>query len=199
MPWEIHLILFAWLSFLCFWTAGIFMYKPPGPRQRNKKWPLFLFSVVLITVMVELLAARYLFNRFILPAPLDLLAAITGAVLLLSGLSCAIWARVTLGRFWSGSVAVIENQPVIKTGPYAFVRHPIYTGVIMMLWGSLLLEPFGFMLLVAVLGAISLIVKARLEERMLERRLGNEYANYRKEVGGFFGRHTNIFYIRLRS
>lgn len=182
MSWKVLIILFAWLTFLSLWAAGIFICKPPEPRQRDKNWSLFLFSVVLITVTAELLAARYLLNRFDLPSPVDIFAEITGTVLLLSGLSIAIWARITLGRFWSGSVAIIEGQPVVKEGPYSIIRHPIYTGVIMILWGSFLLEPFGFALLIALFGTLLLAGKARLEERLLERHLGDKYSHYKKEV-----------------
>ena len=107
---------------------------------------------------------------------------IFGVALLTSGLSIAIWARVTLGRFWSGSVAFIEGQPIVKDGPYSCVRHPIYTGVTMMLWGSFLLEPFGFVLLIAVFGTILLACKARLEERLLERYMGDNYRKYKMDV-----------------
>lgn len=179
---KIFIISAAWGTFLSLWVAGIFIYKPPERRQRDKVWPIFLFSVVLITVMVELLTAKYLLNRFVLPPPVDSLAEITGAVLLISGLSFAIWARIRLGRFWSGSIAFIEGQPIIKDGPYSIVRHPIYTGVITMLWGSFLLEPFGFVLLIAVFGTLLLTRKARLEEMLLERHLGDKYSNYKKDV-----------------
>ena len=136
MTWKLLTLAFAWLTFLCFWIAGIFIYKPPVPRQRDNRWSLFLFSVVLITLTAELLAGKYLLNRFDLPSPVDFLAEITGAVLLISGLSFAIWARIRLGRFWSGSIAFIEGQPIIKDGPYAMVRHPIYTGGIILFWGG---------------------------------------------------------------
>lgn len=184
MPWKIFIIAFAWLTFLCFWIAGIFIYKPPEPRQRDNRWSLFLISVVLITIMAELLAGKYLLSRFDLSSPVDFLAEITGSVLLISGLSFAIWARIRLGRFWSGSIAFIEGQPIVKDGPYVIVRHPIYTGVIMMLWGSFLLIPLGFLLFTAGLGTVFLLWKARLEERMLEKYIEAEYNDYKKHVKG---------------
>jgi len=70
---------------------------------------------------------------------------------------------------------------------YAFVRHPIYAGVIAMLWGSFLLERIGFVLVIATLGTIFLIWKARLEESLLEKYRGEEYAAYKKmKVPGIF-------------
>lgn len=185
MTWKLLTIAFAWLIFFCFWIAGIFIYKQSVQRHRDKRWFIFLFSIILITLTTELLAGKYLLKRLDFSPSGDALAEITGTILLLSGLSFAIWARITLGRFWSGSVVVIKDQPVVKGGPYAIVRHPIYTGVIAMLWGSFLLERIGFVLLIAVLGTIFLLWKARLEEEALAKADGIEYAAYKKEVPGF--------------
>lgn len=182
MTWETITIGLAWLTFTGFWIAAIFIYNPPGQKKRNKNWFLFLISVTFIGAIAEYLAADYLLKRFEFPNSVGSVIGILGIALLLSGLSFAIWARIRLGRFWSGSIAFIEGQPIVKDGPYSMVRHPIYTGVIMMLWGSLLLEPFGFMLLIAVFGTILLAYKARLEEGLLERHLGDKYSNYKKEV-----------------
>lgn len=182
--WRVVIIGLAWLAFLCFWIAGIFIYRPHKPRHRDKRWTVFLISIILVTLTAELLAARYLLKKFYLPASLNAISAAFGMVLLLSGFFFATWARVKLGRFWSGSVALIENQPVIKGGPYALVRHPIYAGVISMLWGSFLLAPIGFVLFTAVLGTAFLLWKARLEETVLERHNSEEYRYYKKQVKG---------------
>lgn len=180
--WRTLTIVLAWLTFTGFWMAAIFIYKPPGAKRHKKKWFIFLISAAFVGVIAEYLAADYLLRRFEFPDTVGSVTGILGVALLLSGLCIAIWARITLGRFWSGSVAFIEGQPVVKDGPYSIVRHPIYSGVIMMLWGSLLLEPLGFVLLIAVFGTILLACKARLEERLLEKHLGDKYSNYKKEV-----------------
>ena len=59
-----------------------------------------------------------------------------GLALLCAGLAFAVWARVELGRNWSGSVTVKEGHELIRSGPYAYVRHPIYTGLIAALIGT---------------------------------------------------------------
>ncbi|MDO8445546.1 MAG: isoprenylcysteine carboxylmethyltransferase family protein [Deltaproteobacteria bacterium] len=159
--------------------SASFIYKSPEPIRRERNWFLLLISAFLISMLAAYLAGNYVTERFLLLSPVT---DAFGIALIFSGLSITIWARITLGRFWSGSVAVIEGQPVVKEGPYSIIRHPIYTGVIMMLWGSFLLEPFGFVLLNAVFGTILLACKARFEERLLERCLGDKYSNYKKEV-----------------
>ena len=162
---------------------GSYLYLQAAWRKRrNKNWFLFLISFAFVSVTVEYIAADYLLKKFEFPDTVGFVTNIFGVALLTSGLSIAIWARVTLGRFWSGSVAFIEGQPIVKDGPYSNVRHPIYTGVIMMFWGSFLLEPFGFVLFIASLGTIVLACKARLEERLLERYMGDNYRKYKVDV-----------------
>lgn len=179
MSWKLTILLGVWLIYLCFWASAFFTYKSSDPAIREKNFFLLLFTVFPTVMLTAYLADNYLTVRILLPTSIT---DVLGFAMLLPGLSFAIWARMTLGRFWSGSVAVIEGQPVVKEGPYSIVRHPIYTGVITMLWGSFLLEPFGFVLLNAVFGTLLLAGKARLEERLLERHLGGKYSSYKKEV-----------------
>lgn len=176
----------AWLTFVGFWIAAIFIFKPSEPRRRDKRWFLFVSGASVITVILEYPAAPYFFKSFEFPLPLNDLSAPLGIALLLSGLSFAVWGRIALGRLWSGSVALIGKQPIVKNGHYAFVRHPIYTGVIAMLWGSFLLERIGVVLFVAVLATVFLFCKAMLEEALLLKHNSNEYLDYKKEVNGMF-------------
>ena len=182
MTWKALIVIVVWLSFFSFWVIALFIYKTPKTKRVYKDWYLFLISTFIITAMVEYLSVDYLLKRFEFPSPFNQLINFFGIALLLSGFFFAVWARIRLGSFWSGSVAVIEEQLVIKNGPYSIVRHPLYTGVIAMLWGSFLIINIGFLLSPAILGTIFLLWKARLEETMLERYKGQEYTNYKKET-----------------
>jgi len=187
MTWKALIVIVVWLSFFSFWIIASFIYKTPKTKRVDKGWYLFLVSTFIITAMIEYLSVDYLLKRFELNHLFNQLINFFGIALLLSGFFFAVWARIKLGSFWSGSVAVIEGQPVIKHGPYSVVRHPIYTGVIAMLWGSFLIIEIGFLLLTAILGTIFLSWKAGLEETMLERYKGQEYTNYKKEKAGCEG------------
>ena len=182
MTWKALIVIVVWLSFFSFWVIVSFIYKTPKTKRVDKGWYLFLISTFIITAMIEYLSVDYLLKRFELPSPFNQFINLIGIILLLGGFFFAIWARITLGSFWSGSVSIIEGQPIIKNGPYSIVRHPIYTGVIAILWGSFLIIEIGFLLLTAILGTIFLSWKARLEETMLERYKGQEYTNYKKET-----------------
>ena len=95
----------------------------------------------------------------------------------------AWWARVHLGRLWSGMLTLREGHRVIDTGPYARVRHPIYTGFIGASWALALNVAAPNMLAGALVLTIVMTVKSGTEERLLARELGAEsYADYKRRV-----------------
>jgi protein-S-isoprenylcysteine O-methyltransferase Ste14 len=105
------------------------------------------------------------------------------AILTFAGLIFAWWARIYLGRLWSGSITRKEGHRVVDSGPYAFVRHPIYTGLI----GATLATGIAAATANAILGGILIILglclKARIEEHFLSTELGpGAYAAYRRRV-----------------
>jgi protein-S-isoprenylcysteine O-methyltransferase Ste14 len=104
-------------------------------------------------------------------------------VLTVLGFLFAWWARIHLGRLWSGSITRKEGHHVVDTGPYAIVRHPIYTGILL----SGVASAIAIAQVHAYLGALLLIIgywmKARLEERWLREELGpQDYDAYRRRV-----------------
>lgn len=95
----------------------------------------------------------------------------------------AWWARLHLGKLWSGMLTLREGHRVIDTGPYAIVRHPIYTGFITASWALALNLAGAPNLLGALVLTIVMAVKSGTEERLLARELGPEsYAAYRRRV-----------------
>ena len=102
---------------------------------------------------------------------------------MLTGLALTWWARIHLGCLWSSAITRKEKHRLVESGPYAFVRHPIYTGLIIALLATTATEATPMALLGAVLIAIGLWVKARAEERFLLAELGPDaYEFYRRRV-----------------
>jgi len=102
---------------------------------------------------------------------------------MLMGLALTWWARIHLGCLWSSAITRKEKHRLVETGPYAFVRHPIYTGLIIALLATTAIEATPMALLGAVLIAIGLWVKARAEEWFLLAELGPDaYEFYRRRV-----------------
>ena len=105
------------------------------------------------------------------------------ALLTIPGFLFTWWARLHLGRLWSGWVARKEGHTIVDTGPYAIVRHPIYTGLL----AAILCTAVAQATLPALAGfaliALGLWLKARLEEQFLRQELGPEaYDSYRRRV-----------------
>jgi protein-S-isoprenylcysteine O-methyltransferase Ste14 len=108
----------------------------------------------------------------------------TGVALVMIGLGFAAWARFHLGRLWSSRVTLKEHHTIVRTGPYAIVRHPIYTGLVIALLGTALTQITVAALFGMVLLIVGLIFKLRQEEQLLTEHFGAAYADYRKEVRG---------------
>lgn len=99
-----------------------------------------------------------------------------------AGLSFCWWARLHLGRLWSGGVIVREGHRVVDTGPYALVRHPIYSGIFLafIAHSAIRARPAGIVFVAGLVCFFTL--KARIEERFLRRELGAAYDEYRSRV-----------------
>jgi protein-S-isoprenylcysteine O-methyltransferase Ste14 len=104
-------------------------------------------------------------------------------LLALAGFAFAWWARLHLGTLWSSSITRKEGHHVVDTGPYALVRHPIYTGIIAAAFATALERGTALSIFGALLMTLSFVIKARLEEQFLGAELGEEtYASYRRRV-----------------
>jgi protein-S-isoprenylcysteine O-methyltransferase Ste14 len=166
-----------WVPFIAYWVLAARDTRESRVRKRGASSPvrgtLHVAGAVLIFVSPSL---GLLDDRFV-PAVIEVGAA--GWVLTALGMLFSIWARVSLGRNWSGRVVLKHGQELVSTGPYALVRHPIYTGLLVALAGTALYNGRWQALLGLAFFAISFWLKARSEENLLEREFGEEYRSYR--------------------
>jgi protein-S-isoprenylcysteine O-methyltransferase Ste14 len=110
------------------------------------------------------------------------LLQITGAVICVCGLVFTLWARHTLAGNWSSDVTFKQGHELIRTGPYRFVRHPIYTGLLIMQAGTaILIGQLRGPISLALVG-IGFWTKLRQEERLLIRHFPDAYPAYQREV-----------------
>jgi protein-S-isoprenylcysteine O-methyltransferase Ste14 len=113
------------------------------------------------------------------PTPLLEWAAVVAAV---GGFGIAWWARFHMGRLWSSRVTTKADHRVVDTGPYALVRHPIYSGLILAAVMTAALRGTVAAGLGAALVAFGWGIKARIEERFLRQQLGPAYDAYAARV-----------------
>jgi len=108
--------------------------------------------------------------------------AVVGLALTIGGIVFAIWARFYLGGNWSSMVTLKQDHTFIRTGPYAIVRHPIYAGLLLALFGTAIeLGEFGGFLGV-ILAFAAWLAKARIEESFLRLQFGGAYVQYSQQV-----------------
>jgi protein-S-isoprenylcysteine O-methyltransferase Ste14 len=100
----------------------------------------------------------------------------------IAGVAFAIWARVTLGRNWSGTVTIKQDHELIRTGPYALVRHPIYTGIMFAVLGTAIFDGEIRSIILIVATFSLLIHKMRMEEQFMTEQFGSGYTNYRQNT-----------------
>ena len=102
--------------------------------------------------------------------------------LVAAGLGFSVAARTWLGRNWSAEVTIKSNHELVRSGPYALVRHPIYSGVVLALCGTALAIGNGRAVVGLVLLVVGFVQKLRIEERFMTEQFGEAYAQYRTEV-----------------
>ena len=117
-------------------------------------------------------------------APITDTAAYVGLAITVAGLGLSVWARFHIGRNWSRLIELKEDHQLIRTGPYAIVRHPIYSGFMLATLGTAIAygEVSGLIAFILILAAWG--YKARLEEKVLIEHFGAEYQSYRTDVKG---------------
>ena len=108
--------------------------------------------------------------------------SLVALVLVVVGAAFAIWARVTIGANWSGTVTLKEDHELMQRGPYHVVRHPIYSGLSLMGLATTLVvdEAYGFLILGVAIAVF--IPKIMLEEKLMTENFPDQYPQYRQRV-----------------
>jgi protein-S-isoprenylcysteine O-methyltransferase Ste14 len=170
-----------WIVFGVFWLLAAFAQKRSVRRQSIGS-RLFQLAIVALALAPFYIGGGRLgiLREHFLPSTPEIQGA--GLLLMLVGLGFAVWARFILGRNWSGTVTVKENHVLITRGPYAWVRHPIYTGILLAALGTAIVGGTFASLVVVALVTLALWLKLRIEERFMLETFGEQYASYRQRV-----------------
>lgn len=122
-------------------------------------------------------------RRLFAPFTIDAVwVPLVGVAILVGSTSFAVWARLTLGRSWSIGPRAAAEDGLRTDGPYAITRHPIYTGMLGMLLGTVLLAGLGQWIVIVLAGLIGIELKIRSEERLLLATFPDAYRAYRDQV-----------------
>lgn len=178
-PWS--LVGAIWTVLLVVWVVAAVRTKRTVRRERGParlaQLGINVSAWLLMTNRVPVRGA--LDARFVPDTPA---VAWAGVALALAGAAFALWARFTIGRNWSGTITLKSEHELITRGPYAIVRHPIYTGLLLTLLGTALVVGEWRGLAAVALAFIGWRWKSLVEERVMVEQFGPAYVDYRHRV-----------------
>jgi protein-S-isoprenylcysteine O-methyltransferase Ste14 len=169
-----------WVGWLVSWgAAAVWASKPAARPPRGDErfyWLLTLAGAVLLSLNFRTSGWEIV---WITQGWIDWVLFAVAAV----GLGFTWWARIHLGTLWSGRVTRKADHRIVDTGPYGIVRHPIYSGILLAIWATVMLRPGVLGIAGGVVLTASFVVKLRLEERFLKQELGAAaYEGYQRRV-----------------
>ena len=166
----------CWSAVALAWLGGAIYYESRSPAERTRR--SFVSPTVISTVvMVLLLATVPRADWLSLEVHVGWIR-IMGLVILLAATALTVWARLALGAMWSAAPAVKQEHKLRTGGPYAITRHPIYTGLLGMLMGSMLLAGGGRWIVPFGVYLVGLEFKIRIEERLMLAEFPDDYPRY---------------------
>jgi protein-S-isoprenylcysteine O-methyltransferase Ste14 len=170
-----------WLGWIVSWLAASFWSAPT--ERRVAAWQAWLYRAFIVAGAIFMWRGTADATRAGRIWHVGNGGAYALAALALAGILFAWWARIQLGRLWSSEITRKQDHRIIDNGPYALVRHPIYTGLIAALLATAAAQATIAAFIGTALVACGLWLKARAEERFLTAELGPEvYGSYRRRV-----------------
>lgn len=176
-PFFIKVIAGLWIAWMVSWHAAMLWRDKPTVKAPRGDYRWY-FAIIIVGLWM-------MYGLF--PNPQPVLWMVTPALgwsmvgLTAAGIALAWWARIHLGKLWSGGIERMADHRVVDTGPYRWVRHPIYTGLIMGAVAIAVVQAKPWAFVGAALFSLGFILKARVEERFLEKEIGG-YDAYRQRV-----------------
>lgn len=178
------LIALGWIAFLLYWIISA-----PGKNLRLR----VMNSALTLALSVAVAGLFFLMGTGNIPESVNpalwqdsLPVGLCADFLVLVSLFILIWSRRTLGSNWSAQVRNERATELVTSGPYAFVRHPIYTGFIGLVLGTAIAYGRFAGILIWVVFTVGLYVKSQKEESVLMNKFKDEYATYRAKTKALF-------------
>jgi protein-S-isoprenylcysteine O-methyltransferase Ste14 len=173
----------CWIIFAIIWLVSAFGAK----RNLHVSWWRSGWLRVILIICVYLFLRQEIYASFWtshireISLTTNPVVGGIGALLCIIGIGLAIWARLHIGTNWGMPMSLKENRELVTSGPYHYIRHPIYAGVMLALVGSaLVVSPW--LLLVFILYFLYFIYSATSEEKTLTKEFPEEYAAYKKHT-----------------
>ena len=184
MIWR-YLIEGPWIVFAVYWAVGALKTRRTISRESfaSRYGVLFLEILGFVLLFSEAGKIGGLGHRIL---PMTYALGIAAVALTWIGIGIALWARWHLGQYWSARVTLKEDHQLIRTGPYAHLRHPIYSGLdLAAIGGALAIDQWRCVLAVVFI-VLGYWIKARKEESMLGAQFGEAFHEHCQHTGFLF-------------
>ena len=171
------------MAWLIYWLlSGL---KAKKSKRQHNWWIDIGLRVVIFAVIIIILRTPALYNFLVNSHSESFYSNPTindlGIFIALLGLVFSIWARISLGKNWGMPGTVREKPDLVTTGPYAYVRHPIYTGVIAAMLGTTLVTTI-FWSIPFIVFSVYFIYNSKREEKDMLEQFPKEYKEYMKHT-----------------
>ena len=174
----VSIVTACWAAFILYWLISAATSKRNLSRTfgwAGIVWRLAFMVTVIILVRLQVVTPKLMESVALAQNPLW---APVGAALCVIGVALAIWARVYLGRNWGMPMSIKENPELVVSGPYVWIRNPIYTGMLLAMLGSALAVSLLW-LAIFVISAVYFIYSAKQEEKIMLREFPDTYPAYK--------------------
>ena len=185
--WRAERVAPIWVVVLGFiWTMIGLLWVAPRSQEHLSEYALYRIIRILIGAITfsllfwSKLGIGLLGERFVTPY---FAVRAAGFAIAVCGLAFTAWARIHLGRNWSDKVVIQSDHELISSGPYAHIRHPIYSGVLLAITGTALVVGEWRALCSLLIMSINYIIKAKREDKILAQRFGEKVQSYQKNAG----------------
>ena len=178
--WRVEMV--PWYTLGLYGTVSALRVKRTRAREpiAARLYTAFLAAASFALLFSNDLRFGRLGERFLVRDPW--LEAV-GTALTYAGAALAIWARWSLGGNWSAEVSVKTDHQLIRSGPYARVRHPIYAGLLLAVIGMAVVIGEWRGLLAILIWSVGHTLKAKREEAVMIATFGDQYQRHRRETG----------------
>jgi protein-S-isoprenylcysteine O-methyltransferase Ste14 len=181
MIWR-YLIEGPWFVFAVTWAVGALKTRTTVTQESTaSRYPVLILEIIGFVLLFSNHAGISVLGHPVFPQTFALAAA--GVALTWIGISLALWARWHLGQYWSANITLKQGHQLIRSGPYAFFRHPIYSGLdLAAVGGALAIDQWRCILGVGLI-VLGYWIKASKEESMLTAQFGETFQEHRRHTG----------------
>jgi protein-S-isoprenylcysteine O-methyltransferase Ste14 len=171
-----YVIYGLWIVFWLAWLVAGLTAKRAAQSRMGQFVGLRIAGFVIVYLLIRFGILKG--HRAVVSSPV--LQGI-GIALFLTGLGLAVWARVHLGRNWGTPMSEKVDAELVTSGPYQYIRNPIYSGIILASIGTMVAISWYWLVIVALTGTY-FIYSAIVEERTMQRLFPSTYPEYKRST-----------------